>query len=88
MTKIINNIRIPVQCECGFEFQENYGWIKSEPELVCPACRGMFTIGKESLRSIIGAVEESLYRLNVIEISGQYFSTNRPYPKSRQAHAH
>jgi hypothetical protein len=84
MNRIINNLRLPVQCICGHEFQESYGWLKSGPELVCPACREFFSLSTERLRSIITSVEESLYRLNVIGISGHYFSSPTAFSKSRQ----
>ena len=84
MDSIINNLKIPLQCTCGHEFRECYGWLKSGPELVCPACRELFTLSTEQLQSIINSVEESLYRLSVIDISGQYFSSSTAFRKSRQ----
>jgi len=84
MNSIINNLRVPVQCDCGHEFRERFGWLKSGPELVCPACRGFFSLSTERLHTIIESMEESLYRLNVIDISGQYFSTPTAFLKSRQ----
>ena len=84
MDRIINSLRLPVQCSCGHEFQESYGWLKSSPELVCPACREFFSLSTERLRSIITSVEESLYRLSVIDISGHYFSSPTAFNKSRQ----
>jgi len=84
MNRIINNLRISVQCNCGHEFQESYGWLKSGPELVCPACREFFNLSTERLHSIIDSVEESLYRLSLIDISGQYFSSPTAFRKSRQ----
>ena len=84
MNRIINNLRMPVQCICGHEFHESYGWLKSGPELVCPACREFFSLSTERLHSIITSVEESLYRLSVIDISGHYFSSPTAFSKSRQ----
>jgi hypothetical protein len=84
MDRIINNLRLPVQCICGHEFQESYGWLKSGPELVCPVCREFFSLSTERLRSIITSVEESLYRLSFIDISGHYFSSPTAFSKSRQ----
>ena len=85
MDHIINNLKIPVQCSCGYSFNESYGWLKTSPELVCPACRELFSLSDEQLRSIIAAIEESLYRLSVIDISGHYFSSPAAFRKSRQA---
>lgn len=84
MNRIINNLRIPVECDCGHEFKENYGRLKSGPELICPACRGFFSLSAEQRHSIIDSVEESLNRLSVIDISGQYFSSPTAFRKSRQ----
>ena len=86
MNRIINNLRIPIQCDCGHEFRESYGWLKNGPELLCPGCRAFFSLSTEQLHSIIDSVEESLYRLSVIDISGQYFSSPTAFRKSRQFH--
>jgi len=83
MNRIINNLRIPVQCDCGHEFQECYGRLKCGPDLVCPACQAFFSLSVERFHSIIDSVEESLYRLSVIDISGQYFSSPTAFRKSR-----
>jgi hypothetical protein len=82
MDRIINNMKVPVQCDCGHEFRESFGWLKSGPELVCPECRGVFSLNTERLQTIIGSVEDSLYRLSVIGISGHYFSTDTAFRKS------
>jgi len=84
MDRIINNLRIPVQCSCGYTFKESYGRLKSCPELVCSACREFFSLSPEQVHSIIDSMEESLYRLNVIDISGHYFSSPAAFRKSRQ----
>jgi len=84
MNRIINKLRIPVQCTCGYTFNESYGWLKTCPELVCPACREFFSLNSAQLHSIIDTMEESLYRLSVIDISGHYFSSPEAFRKSRQ----
>jgi len=84
MNRIINNLRIPVQCDCGRVFHESFGWLKSGPELVCPVCREFFSLSTERLHSIIDSVKESLYRLSVIDISGEYFSSPTAFRKSLQ----
>lgn len=85
MDRIIKNLRIPVQCTCGYSFKESYGWLKTCPELVCPACREFFSLTAEQLQQIIDSMEESLYRLSVIDISGQYFSSPTAFRKSRKS---
>ncbi len=84
MTRIIKNLRIPVQCGCGHTFHESFGWLKSCPELICPACRGLFSVNLDKIREAVDSVEESLYRLSVIDVSGEYFSTYSAFRKSRQ----
>lgn len=84
MDRIINNLRIPVQCRCGFAFKESYGRLKASPELFCPVCRELFSLTPAQLQTIIVSMEESLNRLSVIDISGQYFSSPAAFRKSRQ----
>ena len=51
---------LALACDCGQELEETIGRLKTNPDLVCPACGAILHVNADELARGLEAVEEKL----------------------------
>lgn len=60
----LDSQRIDIPCpHCGHKLSEAIGKLKTNPQLVCPACKGVTEVDASDLRSKIAGIEKQLANL-------------------------